>query len=122
MLRRATLTTSIVLLAVLAGAGPSAADPGNGQGQATFPMVCDGELETLTIGGGAWAAADLGSSGGKLIPKATHFSIHDDAGSVLHEEHDVKRGYRGGSSCVDEFEMDGLRYEFVVEGKLKGSD
>jgi hypothetical protein len=123
MLRRLTLTTTFAIVAVLGGATPGTADPGNGHGQATFPMVCDGELSTLTVGGGSWAAADLGDSHGKFIPEETHFSIHDGSGELLYEEHDAKRG--GGkpspSSCVDEFELDGLRYRFVVEGKLKGA-
>ena len=120
-MRRSILMTSVVILSLFAAASPAAADPGNGHGQATFPMVCDGELRTLTVGGGSWAAADLGESGGKFIPKATHFTIHDDAGILLHEEHDVKKATGNDSSCVDAFEIDGLRYRFVVEGKIKGS-
>lgn len=120
-MRRSVLTTSVVILALLASASPAAADPGNGHGQETFAMVCDGELRTLTVGGGSWAAADLGESGGKFIPKATHFTIHDAAGVVLHEEHDVKNAASSDSSCIDALEIDGLWYRFEVEGKIKGS-
>lgn len=120
-MRRSVLTTSVVILALFASASPAAADPGNGHGQETFAMVCDGELRILTVGGGSWAAADLGESGGKFIPKATHFTIHDGAGVVLHEEHDVKKAAGSDSSCIDALEIDGLWYRFEVEGKIKGS-
>jgi hypothetical protein len=123
MLRRLTLTATFAITCVIAGATPGTADPGNGHGQTTFPMVCDGKLSALTVGGGSWAAADLGDSHGTFIPQQTYFSIHDGSGELLYEEHDAKRG--GGkpstSSCVDEFEMDGLHYRFVVEGKVKGT-
>ena len=121
MLRRSIQITTLAVIAVLAGAGASSADPGTGAGQSTYPMVCDDELTMLTMGGGSWSAADL-HEGGKFVPESTHFTIQDPSGEVLYEEYDWKNGgAKGTSSCVDELEIDGLYYRFLVTGKMQGN-
>ena len=120
MLRRTIQITTLAFVAVLAGAGASNADPGTGAGQSTYPMVCDDELTLLTMGGGSWSAADAGDR--KFVPESTHFTIQDPSGEVLYEEYDQKNGgAKGTTSCVDELEIDGLYYRFLVKGKMQGN-
>jgi hypothetical protein len=122
-MRRLTTVLLFAITALIGGATPGLADPGRGSGQSTFPMVCEGDVWTLTVGNGSWAAADVAETGRKFIPKATHFLIEDESETILFAVHDEKKvaGKGPGATCVDEFELDGMRYRFVVEGKLRGS-
>jgi hypothetical protein len=121
-MRRSLFVLSLIAGWLVAGPTPAWATPGNGAGQATFVMVCDGAPATLTVGGGSWSAAYLHEANARFIPYSTSFSISDEAtGHVLHEEHDVKHANGNGptSVCVEEFVVDGLRFEFVVRGKIR---
>jgi len=121
MMRRLTITCLFAIAAVIGGATPGMADPGTGSGQATFQMVCEGDLWTLTVANGSWAAADVEEIGAKFIPRATHFVIEDASGAILLAAHDVKKVSDKGltTTCVDEFELDGMHFLFVVEGTLR---
>jgi len=123
MLRRLTTVCVFAIAAVIGGATPGLADPGTDTGHSSFQMVCEGDLRTLTVANGSWAAADIEETGAKFIPKATHFVVEDASGAILFAAHDVKKVAGKGSvaTCVDEFELDGMRYLFVVEGTLRGS-
>lgn len=123
MLRRLTTLSLFTIAAVIGGATPGMADPRTDSGHSSFPMVCEGDVRTLTVPNGSWAAADIEETGAKFIPRATHFVIEDASGAILFADHDVKRVAGRGSTttCVDEFEVDGMRYLFVVEGTLRGS-
>ncbi len=121
-MRRSILVPTLTFAFLLAAATPALADPGKGSGQASFPMVCDGRVSTLTVGGGLWAAAHVHETGRTFIPRATHFYVEDaDTGELLFEEHDVKNAAAKGSSsvCVDELYVDGMHFTFIVEGELK---
>jgi hypothetical protein len=122
MMRRlvpATLFTAVILL----GAAPAAvADPGNGNGQSTFPMICDGMPVHLTIGGGVWSAATVDETDEKFLPNATRFQVLDaETGEVLYEEVDRKaqKEHSDASTCVDMWEEDGTLYVFTVHGKKR---
>jgi hypothetical protein len=117
MLRRLTTVCVFAVAAVIGGATPGMADPGTDSGHSTFPMVCEGNLWTFTVANGWWSAADVQETGAKFIPKATHFVIEDASGAILFEDH--VRETASTTTCVDELEFDGLRYLFVVEGKLR---
>lgn len=123
MQRRLTTVCLFAIAAVIGGATPGLADPGTVSGLSSFQMVCEGDLWTLTVANGSWAAADVAETGGKFIPKATHFLIEDASGTILLAAHDVKKVAGRGSvaTCVDEFELDGMHYLFIVEGTLRGS-
>jgi hypothetical protein len=120
---RRTVTVLALAAVLLAGlAAPAAAIPGNGTGQYSFPLICDGRLVTLTIGSGDWSAAYVHETGGRFIPRATHVLVTDiETGEVLFEEHDVKHANRKGSEseCTEVYDVDGMRVMFVVEGKLR---
>ena len=121
-MKRSLLVVSLIAGSLVAGPTPAWAAPGHGAGQVTFVMVCDGVPATLTVGGGSWSAAHLHETDARFIPHATSFSISEEAtGHVLHEEHDVKHadGKRPTSVCVEEFVVDGLRFEFVVRGTVR---
>ena len=82
---------ALVALTLLAQAAPVLAAPGGSGNGTTFPLVCDGQLSTLTVGGGPWSAAHLAESGETFVPVSTHFSIRDpETLEVLYEEYDFK--------------------------------
>lgn len=121
-MRRLTIVPALAAVFVLGIVGPAVARPGNGEGQSTFQMVCDGTLSTLTVGGGSWSAAHVQETGRKFIPRATHLLAHDEeTGTVLFEEHDVKPSAGNGpmSVCIEELRMDGMHITFTVEGTLR---
>jgi hypothetical protein len=103
-------------------AAPASAAPGGGEGQTTFPMMCDGEAVTLTIGGGTWAAAYVAESGRRFLPKATLLQVVDvETGEVLDEILDAKpSAARTATTACQDVSTDGaLRYIFTVKGKVR---
>lgn len=114
---------SIVLAAgVVVGASePARALVGDGTGQYTFPMVCDGQTVTLTIASGRWAAAYVWETGERFVPKGTSLAVHDlETGEMLFEEADLKPSVsETGSTCVDVWEDGGALVTFQVFGKMK---
>jgi hypothetical protein len=121
-MRRILTGSALAALLVVGLAGPAAAVPGNGTGQSTFPLLCEGRLLTLTIGGGNWSAAYVHETGGRFVLRATHVLVTDiETGDVVFEEHDVKNSARKGplTECTDVYEVDGVRVVFVAEGTLR---
>ena len=112
---------ALVALTLLAPAAPVLAAPGGSGNGATFPLVCDGQLSTLTVGGGPWSAAHIAESGETFVPVSTHFSMRDpETLELLYEEHDFKGKPRSGPNrCVDEITIDGVLMTFVVHGKMR---
>jgi hypothetical protein len=112
---------AVVTFALLAPASPAAAAPSASSAVSTFPMTCDGQVVTLTIGGGPWSAARIAETGDVFVPVATHVYLRDPTtGEVVYEEHDYKGAPRaGGTLCVEEFDADGLLGTFVVEGDVR---
>jgi len=108
-------------LTPLAPAAPVLAAPAGSGNGTTFPLVCDGQLSTLTVGGGPWSAAHLAESGETFVPVSTHFSVRDpETLELLYEEHDFKGKPRSGSNrCVDEITIDGVLMTFVVRGRIR---
>lgn len=68
---------ALVALTLLAPAAPVLAAPGGSGNGATFPLVCDGLLSTLRVGGGPWSAAHIAESGETFVPVSTHFTMRD---------------------------------------------
>lgn len=112
---------ALVALTLLVPAAPVLAAPGGSGKGDTFPLVCDGQLSTLTVGGGPWSAARIAESGETFVPVSTHFSMRDpETLEVLYEEYDFKGKPRSGTNrCVDEIMIDGVLMTFVVLGKLR---
>jgi hypothetical protein len=113
--------TATMALCLFGPAVPALAAPDGSQvGTATFPLVCDGELSTLTVGGGPWSAAHIAESGKTFVPVSTTLSMRDaQTYELLYEEHDAKGKSRGGPvRCVDEFLVDGVLITFTVHGHL----
>ena len=106
---------ALVALTLLAPAAPVLAAPGGSGNGATFPLVCDGLLSTLRVGGGPWSAAHIAESG------ETHFTMRDpETFELFYEEHDFKGKPRSGPNrCVDEITIDGVLMTFVVHGKMR---
>jgi hypothetical protein len=121
MIRRAALTAVLAATFAIGSVAPALAAPGNGAGQATFPIRCGGRVLTFTIASGTWSAAYVRETGQRFIPKATYVSIVDAAtGEVVFEEADVKPGAEKRSNvvCVDAAPDDGLIVTFAVHGRL----
>ena len=120
---RRCITIAAMAAGIVAGPAASAhAAPGGGAGQYTFPMVCDGEVVTLTIASGGWSAAHVRETGQRLVPKGTEFTVTDPAtGEVWYEESDMKPSAekKAGSTCVDAWEDEGALLTFTVHGNLK---
>jgi hypothetical protein len=120
-MRRLMILAAATACLVVAGVAPATAVPGQGTGQATFAIRCDGRLLTFTIANGTWSAAYVHETGQRFIPKATRASVVDaTTGDVLFEEIDAKPGSAQQSNlrCVDAFPDDGLIVTFVVRGRL----
>ena len=113
--------SALVALTLLAPAAPVLAAPGGSGNGTTFPLVCDGHLSTLRVGGGPWSAAHIAESGETFVPVSTHFSMRDpETLELLYEEHDFKGKPRSGPNrCVDEITVDGVLMTFVVNGKMR---
>jgi hypothetical protein len=110
------------LAAVLAGSLTTAlAAPGNGTGQSSFPMTCDGVTVTFTIASGNWSAAYVSETGEHFLPKGTYFAVTDLAtGELLYEELDAKPSAdKADVTCTDAFEDGGVLITFEVYGKLR---
>jgi len=121
MIRRAALTAALTTTFAIAAVAPALAAPGNGAGQATFPMRCGGRVVTLTIANGTWSAAYVRETGQRFIPKATYLSIvHASTGEILVQQNDVKPGAAKQSNvvCVDAAPDDGVIVTFAVHGRL----
>lgn len=112
---------ALVALTLLAPAAPALAAPGGSGKGATFPLVCDGQLSTLRVGGGPWSAAHIAESGETFVPVSTHFTMRDpETLELFYEEHDFKGKPRSGPNrCVDEITVDGVLMTFVVHGKMR---
>lgn len=115
---------TIVALATGIVAGPATPAPaliGDGAGQYTFAMVCDGQQVTLTIASGRWSAAYVWETGGRFIPKGTVVAVRDaQTGELLFEESDLKPSASDTqSTCIDAWQDEGVVITFVVVGKMK---
>ena len=117
---RFVLATAMAL-ALVGPTAPALADPGKSKSASSFQLVCDGELSTLTVGGGPWTAAHVAESGRTFVPTSTHLFLRDPVTlEVVYEEHDWKGKARPGETlCVEEFLMDGLSVAFHVRGHMR---
>lgn len=121
-MRRFITTVAMATGAVVALSVPAWAVPGGGAGQYTFPMVCDGQTVTLTIGSGRWAAAYVLETSDRFVPIGTSVSVTDLAtGETLFSEQDLKPSVddKADTTCVDGSEGDGVSVVFEVYGVLK---
>jgi hypothetical protein len=101
---------------------PASAAPGGGSGQSTFAMTCNGEVVTLSIGGGIWSAAYVEDTKDRFIPEVTHVQVFDtESGEVVFEEVDGKGSADTGHGaiCVMSWEEEGSVVVFSVYGKQK---
>jgi hypothetical protein len=121
-MRRLALGSLAAAALVLTAAPAALAGPSDSSAVSTFQMVCDGELSTLTVGGGPWSAARVLETGRVFVPLATHLYLRDpDTLDVVYEEHDFKGAPRSGTSqCTEGFSTrSGLLGTFVVEGSMR---
>jgi hypothetical protein len=120
-MRRLAILTAVIAALTAVTAAPATAVPGEGAGQATFPIRCGQRVVHLTIANGTWSAAYVQETGERFIPKATYVSVVDEAtGEVLFEEADVKpnASRQSNLACVDTASSDGVLITFVVHGRL----
>jgi hypothetical protein len=122
MLQRLASTSILAAFIVASLSLPAYATPGGGKGQSTFPMECDAEMVTLTIGGGIWSAAYVSETEERFIPELTRFQVVDpSSGEVVYEEVDRKGSsdHSLESVCVLTWEEDGSQLTFTVFGKKR---
>jgi hypothetical protein len=118
-LARLALPAAIVL-GLLVPAPAALAQPADPSAVSTFPLTCDGDVSTLTVGGGRWSAAHIAETGKTFVPTATHATLVDpETGEVVFDEYDSKGAPKHATSaCSETFDMDGLVATFVVEGRM----
>jgi hypothetical protein len=119
-LARIAVPTLVALGLLVPSPNAFAKQADDGSAVTTFQLTCDGDLSTLTVGGGPWSAAHIAETGKTFVPTGTHAELVDPTtGEVVFEQDDSKGAPKHATSaCSETFDLDGLTATFVVEGRM----